>query len=880
MALKRRPPTAINPLDDFRDALKRQRPCTHHGEIALCKSREEARLWWETIDACSPPKRLEHLRWFGQNDLFFLLVYLLNRKHLDTDFHFARCVEVGANPYNHMDLWFREAGKSEVVSFGQNIRDVLNDPDVTIGIFSHSRPMAKSFLRLIKVEFEGNELLKEVFPDILFKDPQKDSPKWALDSNTPVWSVDGWKRHGDLKPGDKIYGRYGQVITVVGNSGPMHNAQCRRVVFDDCELIASSDHLWPVECKRGRAGKWGVEIYETDRLTVGNKTRRMLPTPVVHPPDEDSPLPIDPYVLGLWLGDGTAGTNIISMHNDDEPEVLVQLQRAGYASYIHRKKAEDNFSMYGVRGLKEKLEALGCLRKKDIPVQYLLRSAMDRLALLQGLMDSDGTCKKDGKARAGGMCTFSNTNSDLAHGVFDLATSLGLRPSIYDFEPKPPGKQRVYHVYFVGVETMPPFRLMRKIKNCKPKRHKVGRYLRKIENWPTGVVNCIKVDAVDGIYLAGFSMVPTHNSEDDGITVRRRFGNRKESTIEAWGLIDGQPTSRRFTILHYDDVISRKEINTPEMVDRTTREFENSLALTASDPPKYRYLATYQEINDTTHQLVNRKFGPVRCYPAVDDQGMPVLFSEEKLAWFRERTSPKMFALQYLLDPVRASSDAQIGFSMDWLTYRKPSEMPEVQTLNIYMVVDPAGNGPHAVSKFALWVMGIDARGNWFALDAVHDRINLAQRADIVIEKLAKWKPLKLGYETYGMQSDVEYLRERFREEGIICNLVPLGGTRSNQDDRIEALIPDFRMGKFILPAGGIYHVNSEGRRVNVIEEFVQHEYCLWPYGRQKDLFDAMSRVKDAKLNVTQPRAYGDSAFKVNDPWGSAASQSGSWMSE
>lgn len=547
MALKRRPPTAINPLDDFRDALKRQRPCTHHGEIALCKSREEARLWWETIDACSPPKRLEHLRWFGLNDLFFLLVYLLNRKHLDTDFHFARCVEVGANPYNHMDLWFREAGKSEVVSFGQNIRDVLNDPDVTIGIFSHSRPMAKSFLRLIKVEFEGNELLKEVFPDILFKDPQKDSPKW---------------------------------------------------------------------------------------------------------------------------------------------------------------------------------------------------------------------------------------------------------------------------------------------------------------------------------------------SEDDGITVRRRFGNRKESTIEAWGLIDGQPTSRRFTILHYDDVISRKEINTPEMVDRTTREFENSLALTASDPPKYRYLATYQEINDTTHQLVNRKFGPVRCYPAVDDNGMPVLFSEEKLAWFRERTSPKMFALQYLLDPVRASSDAQIGFSMDWLTYRKPSEMPEVQTLNIYMVVDPAGNGPHAVSKFALWVMGIDARGNWFALDAVHDRINLAQRADIVIEKLAKWKPLKLGYETYGMQSDVEYLRERFREEGIICNLVPLGGTRSNQDDRIEALIPDFRMGKFILPAGGIYHVNSEGRRVNVIEEFVQHEYCLWPYGRQKDLFDAMSRVKDAKLNVTQPRAYGDSAFKVNDPWGSAASQTGSWMSE
>jgi hypothetical protein len=107
-------------------------------------------------------------RQLAQSDLFFLLVYVLGRADLNRDWYFARCREVEAAPNGYLDLWAREHGKSSLITFGLTIQDILNDPEITVGIFSYSRPIAKAFLRQIKVEFENNETLKSLFPDILW----------------------------------------------------------------------------------------------------------------------------------------------------------------------------------------------------------------------------------------------------------------------------------------------------------------------------------------------------------------------------------------------------------------------------------------------------------------------------------------------------------------------------------------------------------------------------------------------------------------------------------------------------------------------------------------------------------------------------------------
>ena len=109
-------------------------------------------------------KRCRHL---CRTNLHWLLVHGLGRKDCDNDWVRERCIEVQADPDGYLDLWAREHYKSTIITFGLTIQNILNDPEITIGIFSHTRPIAKAFLKQIKREFETNDTLKGWFPDIL-----------------------------------------------------------------------------------------------------------------------------------------------------------------------------------------------------------------------------------------------------------------------------------------------------------------------------------------------------------------------------------------------------------------------------------------------------------------------------------------------------------------------------------------------------------------------------------------------------------------------------------------------------------------------------------------------------------------------------------------
>lgn len=119
-------------------------------------------------------------------DLYFLLRYGLNRPFVDNDWWFERCREVQFAPNGYLDLWAREHGKSTVITIALTIFDILRDPEITVGIFSHTKSIAKSFLRVIKREFESNDLLKGCFPDVLHSDPVADSSKWSEDAGIVV----------------------------------------------------------------------------------------------------------------------------------------------------------------------------------------------------------------------------------------------------------------------------------------------------------------------------------------------------------------------------------------------------------------------------------------------------------------------------------------------------------------------------------------------------------------------------------------------------------------------------------------------------------------------------------------------------------------------
>jgi hypothetical protein len=161
--------------------------------IAVLKTTQHYKNLHKQLVTVTDQQRVDLYRHLACNDLYFLLRYLLNRKDTENEWYLARCREVQEEPNNCIDLWAREHGKSTIITYAQTIRDILSDPEITVGIFSHTRPIAKSFLRQIKREFEANEILKALFPDVLYKNPQSEAPQWSEDGGITV------KRQGNSK---------------------------------------------------------------------------------------------------------------------------------------------------------------------------------------------------------------------------------------------------------------------------------------------------------------------------------------------------------------------------------------------------------------------------------------------------------------------------------------------------------------------------------------------------------------------------------------------------------------------------------------------------------------------------------------------------------
>ena len=128
-----------------------------------------------------------------RQDLYFLMVYVLGRKDVQHDWLFDRCIEVQSAPNGYLDLWAREHYKSTIITFGKTIQDIIVNPESVIGIFSHTRPIAKAFLAQIKREFETNILLQNLFPETFYENPKREAPGWSLDSGIIV------KRSGNPK---------------------------------------------------------------------------------------------------------------------------------------------------------------------------------------------------------------------------------------------------------------------------------------------------------------------------------------------------------------------------------------------------------------------------------------------------------------------------------------------------------------------------------------------------------------------------------------------------------------------------------------------------------------------------------------------------------
>lgn len=319
----------------------------------------------------------------------------------------------------------------------------------------------------------------------------------ALADDTPIPTPQGFTNMGDLQPGDFVFGPDGQP-TRVTHVWHWKDRPCYRVTTDDGHsVIADEAHEWLVRLDRKRP-IW--KVYETSKLATRTSPRRPL-IPVFGALQlPEASLPIEPYTLGLWLGDGHSSAGSITASDDDREHAIAQVEADGYETG-RPPAARMTFSIYKIRPI---LRALGVLWNKHIPPAYFRASYDQRLALLQGLMDSDGTIAPDGQA------FYSGVNERLCRDVMALVHTLGAKASMGEGRARLNGKDCGTHYrvtfYMAGCARLP-----RKAARTKNGTRTPGRFLsfEKVENRDT---TCITVEHPSHLFLAGPACIVTHNS--------------------------------------------------------------------------------------------------------------------------------------------------------------------------------------------------------------------------------------------------------------------------------------------------------------------------------------------------------------------------------
>lgn len=323
----------------------------------------------------------------------------------------------------------------------------------------------------------------------------------ALALDTPLPTPDGWTTMGEVEVGDELIGADGRPTRVVAATDVMVGRPCYEVEFSDgTVIVADAQHQWLTDTRAsGRSARVAAAVRTTEQIAATLRcptADRRLNHSVANAAPLQAPtreLLVPPYTLGAWLGDGTSAAAQITTA---DPELVMRIEAEGVE--------------FGT--LQGRLRTIGVLGDKHIPIEYLRASESQRRALLAGLLDTDGT------VAVGGGVQFSVTNKRLAADVAELVVSLGYRcrSTTKHVKGRSADSSVAYTLNFSTDDDV--FGLARKAILHKERRgasttvRSDSRFIVDVRPVRSVPVRCVEVSNDSHMYLAGRSMVPTHNS--------------------------------------------------------------------------------------------------------------------------------------------------------------------------------------------------------------------------------------------------------------------------------------------------------------------------------------------------------------------------------
>lgn len=440
-----------------------------------------------------------------------------------------------------------------------------------------------------------------------------------------VATPNGWKRMGDIIVGDKVLTPYGNVTTITGVYPKGVRPVYRITLRDGSHVEACNQHLWEIERYKTIVKYKGVdenghkiyvkpengktcelihEIIDTDELKRRVDKGRQINLPKIKPVAYDEvELPIHPYVMGVILGDGNIdkrGRVTITVDKKDN-EILDRIESFGYEFKRANGKSDSKTPVYYVKGVGKIMRELGLAGhrswEKFIPVKYLYSSIEQRIELLRGIMDTDGTISKKGEME------FTSSSVELAEDVQSLIRSLGgrvglnVKPNVSYTSPTQKIKKKArpaYRIQNIRLSSINPFSLTRKTDRWHDRTDNAGNRVVSVEYVRDDEVQCIRIADERHLYLTD-NYIPTHNtsnivflkSTDDSMldTLQKMSGVTHKTFIDSKTVTKD---NERLFMQNKGEVtytVSTKEVPVITYNDMAFISERNSIVFRAGDSP-------------------------------------------------------------------------------------------------------------------------------------------------------------------------------------------------------------------------------------------------------------------------------------------------------
>lgn len=315
-------------------------------------------------------------------------------------------------------------------------------------------------------------------------------------------------------------------------------------------------------------------------------------------------------------------------------------------------------------------------------------------------------------------------------------------------------------------------------------------------------------------------------------------------------------TGRGADIFLIDDPVKDREEADSDIKRKRVKDWYTSTAYTRLMPGgAIVIIQTRWHEDDLAGWLLDSEEGgekwDVLSLPAiVNDKALwPEWYGLDRLEQIRSVIGVRDWSALYMQSP---SPDGGGAFRRDWLQFYDGTPAEVAQGCNLYILVDAANEKRKTSDYTAIWVIALGVDENYYVVDIVRDRLNLTQRADLVMRLHRKWKPKQVRYERYGLMADVQFIKTVQSQENYRFEIVEVAGQVA-KNDRIKRLVPIMENRRLYLP-NSLHKTDCEGKMRDLVDDFIEQELLSFPVAKHDDMLDALSRIAEPELPLIWPK--------------------------